>query len=74
MEPQMTSTAVGNPFELLMNPQAVFKAIESSERLARLQSRICRPLDRPLIPTTADHPAADFDAAIEHAAERQQQG
>lgn len=39
-----------NPFALLMNPEAVFKAIENSERLERLHSRICRPLDRPLLP------------------------
>lgn len=41
---------VANPFALLMDPQAIFRAIESSERLARLQSRVCRPLDRPLLP------------------------
>jgi hypothetical protein len=39
-----------NPFALLMDPEAVFKAIENSERLERLHSRICRPLDRPLLP------------------------
>jgi hypothetical protein len=39
-----------NPFALLMEPEAVFRAIEKSERLVRLQSRICRPLDRPLLP------------------------
>ena len=37
---------VSNPFALMMEPEAVFAAIERSERLARLQSRICRPLDR----------------------------
>jgi hypothetical protein len=41
---------VANPFALLMDPQAIFRAIESSERLARLHSRVCRPLDRPLLP------------------------
>jgi hypothetical protein len=44
---------VANPFALLMDPQAVVRAIESSERLARLHSRICRPLDRPLLPHAA---------------------
>jgi hypothetical protein len=39
-----------NPFALLMDPQAVFRAIEKSERLERLQSRVCRPLDKPLLP------------------------
>lgn len=41
---------VANPFALLTDPDAVLRAIERSERLERLHSRICRPLDRPLIP------------------------
>lgn len=45
--------AVANPFALLMDPQAVFRAIENSERLERLQSRVCRPLDKPLLPVLA---------------------
>jgi hypothetical protein len=36
-----------------MDPQAVFRAIENSERLERLQSRVCRPLDKPLLPVVA---------------------
>lgn len=39
-----------NPFALMMDPQAVLEAMERSERLNRLQSRVCRPLDKPLIP------------------------
>jgi hypothetical protein len=35
----------------LLNPEAVVAEMERSERLNRLSSRICRPLDRP-------HPAA----------------
>ena len=42
--------AAANPFALLMDPQAVFRAIENSERLERLHSRVCRPLDKPLLP------------------------
>jgi len=38
-----------NPFALMMDPEAVFAAMAGSERLARLKSRICRPLDKPLI-------------------------
>jgi hypothetical protein len=45
--------AVANPFALLMDPQAVFRAIENSERLERLHSRVCRPLDKPLLPVVA---------------------
>jgi hypothetical protein len=44
-EPQI----VPNPFELMMNPQAVLQAIESSQRLESLQRRIYRPLDKPLL-------------------------
>lgn len=43
---QSTSHA-GNPFALLLNPAAVLAEIEGSERLSRLASRICRPLDKP---------------------------
>jgi hypothetical protein len=53
-----------NPFDLMTNPQAVFQAIERSERLQRLQSRVCRPLDKPqpgeLV--EADDPSIDNDA------------
>ncbi|MFM2343185.1 MAG: hypothetical protein RLZZ592_2838 [Pseudomonadota bacterium] len=39
-----------DPFALMMNPQDILSAIERSERLGGLQRRVCRPLDRPLIP------------------------
>jgi hypothetical protein len=58
-------TQVRNPFALLMDPQSVFRAIEASERLERLHSRICRPLDKPLLPHAAAETAASFDKAIE---------
>ena len=38
-----------NPFALMMEPEAIFAAMARSGRLERLQSRICRPLDKPLI-------------------------
>jgi hypothetical protein len=57
------SQLVSNPFSLLMNPQDVLEALEKSERLGQLASRICRPLDR-LTPTPAEAPALDdLDAA-----------
>lgn len=46
----METPEVRNPFALLIDPDQVVKAVESSERLGRLHSRICRPLDR-----TGDH-------------------
>jgi hypothetical protein len=51
-----------NPFALMMDPQAVLEAMERSERLNRLQSRVCRPLDKPLIPVVqGDAQAFDQD-------------
>jgi hypothetical protein len=51
-----------NPFALLMDPTAVFAAVERSERLAHLQSRICRPLDR-LVPVQADGEVQSVEGA-----------
>ena len=41
---------VSDPFAMLMDLQSVVQAMERSDRLARLQSRICRPLDKPILP------------------------
>lgn len=35
-----------SPFAMLVDPEAALAAIQRSERLSRLQGRICRPLDR----------------------------
>lgn len=43
-----------NPFALMIDPQAVLAQIEGSERLERLQRRVCRPLDKPLLGAAAD--------------------
>lgn len=60
---------IANPFALMMDPESVVKEMECSERLARLQSRICRPLDKPLIPKVGDEEAANgsgrYDAEVE---------
>lgn len=53
-----------NPFALMMNPEIVIQAVEKSERLNRLNRRVCRPLDKPLIGVVADEPAVD-DAALD---------
>lgn len=45
-----TQSIAANPFALMMDPQAVLEAVERSAPLSGLQRRICRPLDRPLIP------------------------
>ncbi len=57
-----------NPFALMMDPDAVFAALASSDRLSRLKSRICRPLDNPLgVPPEADKAGSDevFEAKDE---------
>lgn len=55
----------GNPFALLMDPESIFQAIERSERLARLQSRVCRPLDKPLLPVVAAEETDDGEEGPE---------
>ena len=55
---------VQNPFALMTSPEAVFAALERSDRLARLKSTICRPLDKP----RPEKPLVElraFDDAIE---------
>lgn len=60
------SPPVANPFALMMDPEAVLRAVEQSPRLARLRRRICRPLDKPLLPP-ADDGAVEFDQTIDAA-------
>jgi hypothetical protein len=58
-----------NPFFLMLDPEAVISAMESSTALCSLRQRICRPLDKPLIPKThtIDRIALrDFDAVIDN--------
>lgn len=61
------SSLVSNPFALMLNPADVIAAMESSERLGRLQRRICKPLDKPMIPLEALEAgeATTFDAEID---------
>jgi len=62
----MTTTveAASNPFALMMDPESVFAAMARSERLARLHSRIWRPLDKPMV-ARAPADAAAFDALVD---------
>jgi len=57
-------TIASNPFALMMDPEAVFRAMAQSDRLARLSSRICRPLDKPVVPK-ADAAASKADAEVD---------
>lgn len=58
------SEHTANPFALMMNPAAILYAIEHSDRLCGLQSRVCRPLDRPLIPRVPNE-LTEFDRAVD---------
>ena len=56
-----------NPFVLMLDPEAVINAMESSRPLQGLAGRVCRPLDKPLIPKLFDTTVREFDAAIDAA-------
>ena len=43
----MRSSRSANPFDLLLRPDDVLRAVESSEHLGGLRSTVFRPLDRP---------------------------
>lgn len=58
------SPLAANPFALMMNPDEVLQAMERSDRLGRLQRRICKPLDKPLIAHAPDEVAA-FDHDVD---------
>lgn len=56
---------VANPFALMLDPASVIAAVERSERLARLHSTICRPLDKvKLEGATAAERAEFFGASV----------
>ena len=53
-----------NPFALMLDPAAVFLAMEKSDRLSRLHSRICRPLDK-IAGAPAAEDAAEAEAEVD---------
>lgn len=58
--------AANNPFALLLDPQTVLASVERSERLERLHSRICRPLDKPALqPAKGTNERGAFDREID---------
>jgi len=64
----MTDTTLAiNPFSLMMEPELVLQTMERSQQLRGLRRRKLRPLDKPLIPYTAEALAARaaYDAAID---------
>ena len=53
-----------NPFVLMLDPEAVITAMESSMNLRGLRQRVCRPLDKPLIPKTHGQ-TFEYDSVID---------
>jgi hypothetical protein len=65
----MSQTQIAsNPFALMMDPAAVLAAVERSERLARLHTRVCRPLDKQQVVKTVAPETAAFDETVDAAA------
>jgi hypothetical protein len=60
------ATLASNPFALMMHPDAVVHAMEHSDRLGRLQRRICRPLDKSVAAGSPEGAAA-FDVTLDDA-------
>jgi hypothetical protein len=58
-----------DPFALMMDAQSVIHAMEHSEHLARLHRRVCKPLDKPLVPHKTSE-VDEFDSAIDSQIER----
>jgi hypothetical protein len=55
------TSLVANPFGMLVDPQAVERALAGSQRLECLNRRICRPLDRVTIPGDRAHEVDALD-------------
>ena len=62
MQDSPEASDIGNPFAMLIDPQSVLQAIEQSGRLGALSSRVCRPLDKPLIPKRDNDEPRAFDS------------
>jgi hypothetical protein len=60
------SEVSANPFALMMNPEAVIAAMNRSERLSRLTSHVCRPLDKPIPFKPLDLAPADEEGPERH--------
>ena len=64
----MLNAQLASPFALLLNPERVIRAMECSELLNQLNSRVYHPFDKPLIPKSL-RAAADFDRMVDEASD-----
>lgn len=63
-------TLASNPFMLMLNPEVVLAAVERSEKLGRLNRRLCQPLERLAVTPIAAGgaaPALDLDDGLDGA-------
>ena len=67
----MQASTRSNPFVMMTDPETILQAVERSERLNRLNRKVYRPLDRPLIPKVGAKELADFDNEIDAAIEEE---
>ena len=65
----MITSQFANPFVLMMHPEEVLRAVETSGRLQRLRRRVFRPLDAPGPLNNLAREAASFDALIDDSSE-----
>jgi hypothetical protein len=65
----MQASTRSNPFVMMTDPETILLAVERSERLNRLNRKVYRPLDRPLIPKVGAKEVAEFDSEIDAAVE-----
>ena len=65
----MQASTRSNPFVMMTDPETILQAVERSERLNRLNRKVYRPLDRPLIPKVGAKDLAAFDNEIDAAIE-----
>lgn len=63
---------IANPFLMLIQPDLILQAVGRSQRLEGLKRRVCRPLDRPLIPKVGQAALNAYDAAIDSELEMSQ--
>jgi hypothetical protein len=58
-----SSRHAADPFGMLIDPQAIVRALEGSQRLECLNRRVCRPLDRMPVPKDGEvsHRSAERD-------------
>jgi len=65
MDSNFADLQASNPFAMLLDLDSVVRDMEHSERLQRLQRRVCHPLDTPLRVRSAAPAADDYDRMID---------